>query len=85
MESQGCPKCSHVMPKHLKDYEIIKDNEIIDEGLINYFFSLYRLWFDFIWGSNKWWEVNLSNKWRNLSNKEKYYIGANYSITRKEV
>ena len=31
------------MPKHLKDYEIIKDNEIIDEGLINYFFSLYRL------------------------------------------
>ena len=29
-KSQGCSKCSYIMPTHLKDFEVIKDKEIIN-------------------------------------------------------
>ena len=35
-QSQGCPKRSHIMPAHLKDYEVMKDTKITNEGLVNF-------------------------------------------------
>ena len=35
-EPQGCPKRSHIA--YLRDYEVMKDIEIIDEGLVNFFY-----------------------------------------------
>ena len=35
-KSQGCTKRSHIIPAHLKDYEVLKDIKITDEGLVNF-------------------------------------------------
>ena len=35
-KSQSRPKHSHIMHAHLKDYEVMKDIEIIGESLVNF-------------------------------------------------
>ena len=35
-KSQGRPKCSHIMPTRLKDYEVMKYTKITNEGLVNF-------------------------------------------------
>ena len=40
-KSQGRPKRSYIMPAYLKDYEVMKDFEIIDQGLVNFCLFAY--------------------------------------------